>query len=98
MIPTQSNARKNMPKYLEQYIVKQNYDKYTAREQATWRFIMRQLQNQLEENAHKSYQQGLTKAGIYTHKIPRIEEMDSLLDQVGWEPSAFKVLSHPLLF
>ncbi len=73
-----------VPPHLRQYIVEQDYSRYTPIDQATWRFILRQLKNFLSKNAHNCYVDGLAKTGINTESIPRIEVMCEKLQQFGW--------------
>src|SRR5689334_14424828 len=79
-----SPARKNLPDHLQRYVVEQDYTRYTAEHQATWRFIMRQLKDFLSQHAHSSYVEGLKKTGISVERIPEINEMDQKLAEFGW--------------
>ena len=38
-----------LPQHLRKYIVEQNYDKYTPRDHAVWRYVLRQLKNFLKK-------------------------------------------------
>lgn len=73
-----------IPPHLKKYIVDQDYSRYTPVDQATWRFILRQLKHFLTQHAHPCYVDGLTKTGIQVESIPRIEEMAEKLQQFGW--------------
>lgn len=73
-----------IPVHLRKYIVDQNYDRYTAEDQAAWRFIMRQLRAFLSRHAHEIYTDGLAKTGITVERIPRIEDIDRHLEKFGW--------------
>ena len=73
-----------IPQQLKRYIVKQNYHEYTAENQSTWRYIMRQLRDFLSENAHSSYLEGLRDTGITIDVIPRISDIDKKLQNLGW--------------
>ena len=73
-----------LPAHLRKYVVDQNYARYTAEDQATWRFIMRQLREYLKDHAHPTYLEGLSKTGITTDQIPRIAEVDRRLNDYGW--------------
>ena len=73
-----------LPEYLKEYVVEQNYEKYTPRDHATWRFIMRQARAYFKDHAHDLYQLGLEKTGISISKIPNIEHMDEVLSDFGW--------------
>lgn len=73
-----------LPAHLRKYVVRQNSDRYTPEDQATWRFIMRQLREFLGVHAHPSYLEGLSKTGITIDQIPRIEDVDRRLNDFGW--------------
>ncbi len=73
-----------IPQHLRRYIVQQNYERYSAEDQAVWRYIMRQLKSFLSVHAHESYVDGLAKTGITVDRIPRIEEIDEHLERFGW--------------
>ncbi len=74
----------NLPNHLKAFIIDQNYSRYTAQDQAVWRYVMRQNVNYLSKVAHKSYVDGLNRAGISTEKIPSLEQMNDILSQIGW--------------
>lgn len=73
-----------LPSHLKKYIVEQHYEKYTAIDQAVWRFIMRQLKAYLSKHAHECYLEGLQKTGIEIERIPKISEINKKLNQFGW--------------
>ena len=76
---------KKIPKHLHQFIANQDYELYyNARDQAVWRYVMRQLSHQLKSSAHPIYNKGLEKTGISIDKIPSIEEMNKCLSKLGW--------------
>lgn len=74
-----------LPAHLQPFVVEQNYERYTAMDQAVWRYIMRQLTSHLAEYAHPIYIEGLKKTGIDVEHIPRIEEMSAKLSEFGWK-------------
>ena len=78
-----SDVRKNLPPHLRQYIVDQDYSRYTPVDQAAWRFSLRQLKHFLAENAHEVYVEGLTKTGISVEEIPHIDVMCGLQSSAG---------------
>jgi phenylalanine-4-hydroxylase len=78
------SALSRLPAHLRKYVVEQNYTRYTDEDQAVWRFIMRQLKDYLGRHAHECYLEGLQKTGISIDRIPRIEEIDALLNNFGW--------------
>ena len=75
----------HIPTHLQKYISTQNYEKYTAENQATWRFLMRQLVHFLKHAAHPCYVEGLAKTGIKVDEIPRIDVMSEKLSEFGWQ-------------
>lgn len=75
---------KRLPRHLKQYIVDQNYDRYTPIDHAVWRYIMRQAVAFHRDHAHESYLDGLRRTGIDLERIPRIEEMNRILGRIGW--------------
>lgn len=73
-----------VPSHLAKYVVEQNYSRYTAEDQAVWRFILRQLKHFLSQHAHSAYVDGLRKTGIEIEQIPDISVMDQKLREFGW--------------
>lgn len=74
----------SLPKHLRKYVVEQNYSKYTPVEQASWRYILRQLKAFLSVHAHESYVDGLAKTGIEIESIPHIEDISAKIQKFGW--------------
>lgn len=79
-----SPATQKLPSYLRKFIAKQNYDAYTARDHAAWRYIMRQNCRFFSHHAVPVYLEGLKKTGISLDRIPRVTEMDECLAKFGW--------------
>jgi phenylalanine-4-hydroxylase len=73
-----------LPRHLKQYIVEQDYERYSPQDQAVWRYIMRQAFAFHQVHAHEAYVEGLRKTGIGLERIPRIEEMNEILGRIGW--------------
>ncbi len=73
-----------LPKHLQSFVIPQPYDEYTAQNQAVWRYVMRKNVNYLSKVAHKSYLEGLKKAGISVDEIPRMQGMNRILKELGW--------------
>jgi len=73
-----------LPEHLKDFIIDQNYERYTARNQAVWRYVMRRNLDYLSEVAHKSYIEGLRKTGISIDSIPSMERMNEILQNIGW--------------
>lgn len=87
-----------LPSHLKQFVVDQNYSKYTPVDHAVWRFIMRQSMYFLVEHAHKIYFDGLTNTGISLDRIPKIEEMNEILGRIGWGAVAVDGFIPPAAF
>jgi phenylalanine-4-hydroxylase len=73
-----------LPPHLKQYIKPQNYDHYTAVNQAVWRFVMRKNVAYLSKVAHESYLDGLRHTGISIDEIPSMYGMNRILKNIGW--------------
>lgn len=73
-----------IPKHLQKYVVNQQYEKYTAIDQAVWRYVMRQNHHFLKESAHPAYTGGLKSSGISIEKIPNVLDMNKALSPFGW--------------
>ncbi|SEL68988.1 phenylalanine-4-hydroxylase [Aquimarina amphilecti] len=73
-----------LPPHLKQFIKPQNYDEYTAIDQAVWRYVMRKNIVSLSKVAHKSYLKGLEKTGISIDEIPSMYGMNRILKEIGW--------------
>jgi phenylalanine-4-hydroxylase len=82
-LPDNENIRR-LPNHLRQFIVDQNYERYTSVDHAVWRYVMRQNYNFLREYAHLIYFDGLEKTGIGVERIPSISEMNEILARIGW--------------
>ena len=81
---TNSSDYKQLPKHLKVLIVKHDYKRYTAQDQAVWRAVMKRNINYLFDVAHPAYVEGLLKTGISKTKIPHIDEMNDCLARIGW--------------
>ncbi|MGK0385433.1 MAG: phenylalanine-4-hydroxylase [Patiriisocius sp.] len=73
-----------LPPHLKQFIKPQNYEQYTAVNQAVWRYVMRKNVAYLSSVAHESYIEGLTKTGISIDTIPSMYGMNRILKEIGW--------------
>jgi phenylalanine-4-hydroxylase len=93
-----SQRELKIPSHLKNYIVEQDYAKYTSRDHALWRFIMRTMRDFLSQNAHPSFLHGLELTGIPTEQIPRISDMNEKLSQFGWNAVCVRGFIPPLAF
>jgi phenylalanine-4-hydroxylase len=75
---------KRLPNHLKQFIVDQQYEKYSPLDHAVWRYVMRQNFAFLRRNAHAAYVDGLRATGIGIDKIPSITEMNAILAKIDW--------------
>ena len=84
MTNTHEHLLEKIPVHLRQYVVEQEYKRYTPRDQAVWRFIMHNNLKFLSRHAHKVYMDGLGKTGISIEKIPDVLNMNRQLEKIGW--------------
>ncbi len=87
-----------LPKHLKQYIKPQNYEDYSAIDQAVWRYVMRKNVDYLSKVAHKSYLDGLDKTGISIDHIPNMYGMNRILKEIGWAAVAVDGFIPPSAF
>ncbi|MFC1226426.1 aromatic amino acid hydroxylase [Pedobacter sp. BG31] len=73
-----------LPNHLKQFIVAQNYEKYTPVDQAVWRYVMRQNYSYLKNVAYYPYIKGLQRAGLSIEYIPDLQTMNDNLGKIGW--------------
>jgi phenylalanine-4-hydroxylase len=73
-----------LPKHLRQFIKPQDYNDYSAINQAVWRYAMRKNIDYLSEVAHSSYLDGLKQTGISVDAIPNMYGMNRILKEIGW--------------
>lgn len=73
-----------LPKHLQRYVVEQAYERYSALDQAIWRYVMRQNYAYLKDIAYYPYIPGLTKAGLTIERIPNLQSMNDSLKKIGW--------------
>jgi phenylalanine-4-hydroxylase len=73
-----------VPPHLRHLIVRQDYSRYTAVDQAVWRFVLLQTHARLAATAHPAYAAGVGQTGISVERIPHIAEMDERLAPFGW--------------
>jgi phenylalanine-4-hydroxylase len=87
-----------LPEHLKQYIKPQNYEEYTAIDQAVWRYVMRKNVDYLSKVAHESYTEGLKKTGISIDHIPNMYGMNRILKEIGWAAVAVDGFIPPSAF
>ncbi len=87
-----------LPKHLSNFIIEQPYNSYTARDQAIWRYVMRQNIRYLGKVAHTSYLDGLKKTGISIDQIPHMYGMNRILKEIGWAAVAVDGFIPPAAF
>ncbi len=73
-----------LPEHLKQFIKPQDYDDYSAIDQAVWRYVMRKNVDFLSKVAHHSYLDGLRQTGISIESIPNMYGMNRILKDIGW--------------
>lgn len=87
-----------LPAHLHQYIKPQDYDHYTAIDQAVWRYVMRKNVDYLKDVAHEAYLDGLKQAGIDIEHIPSMYGMNRILEKIGWAAVAVDGFIPPAAF
>jgi len=87
-----------LPTHLKQYIKPQDYEDYSAIDQAVWRYVMRKNVDYLSTVAHKSYAEGLNKTGIAIDHIPNMYGMNRILKEIGWAAVAVDGFIPPAAF
>lgn len=87
-----------LPKHLRQYIHPQHYERYTAIDQAVWRYAMRRNVTYLSKVAHHSYLDGLRMTGISLDRIPDMYGMNRILKEIGWAAVAVDGFIPPSAF
>ena len=95
---SQQDIVASLPAHLRPFVQSQDYGRYTARDQAVWRFVMRHLTRQLRETAHPVYLEGLAKTGIALDHIPSIDEMNAALAKLGWRAVVVDGFIPPAIF
>src|SRR6266496_2850651 len=97
-LSSSERAMQRLPPHLRRYVVAQDYDAYTPRDQAVWRHILRRLVRHLASRAHPSYLRGLEATGIGTERIPSMDEMNDKLARLGWSAVAVRGFIPPAVF
>ena len=87
-----------LPVHLTQFIKPQNYEEYTAVNQAVWRYVMRKNVQYLSQVAHSSYLDGLKQTGISIDSIPNMYGMNRILKEIGWSAVAVDGFIPPAAF
>ncbi len=95
---SQTDIIKTLPSHLQPFVAIQEYDDYTARDHAVWRFLIHQLAFSLKDSAHETYFEGLAKTGIGFEAIPRIEDINAHLSEIGWRAVAVDGFLPPAVF
>jgi len=87
-----------LPDHLQQFIKPQDYEEYTAINQAVWRYVMRKNVDYLSKVAHNSYLEGLKQTGISIDSIPNMYGMNRILKEIGWAAVAVDGFIPPAAF
>lgn len=88
----------SLPSHLQPFVAIQDYQQYTARDHAVWRFLLYQLKQNLSKSAHPTYLEGLKKTGISLEAIPKIEDINSHLEKIGWRAVVVDGFLPPAIF
>ncbi len=95
---SQQDIINSLPTHLRPFCAIQDYRQYTARDQAVWRFLLHQLRENLSHSAHATYLEGLERTGIQLESIPRIEDMNARLSDIGWRAVVVDGFVPPAIF
>ncbi len=95
---SQQSILDSLPPHLRPFVATQDYSAYTARDHAVWRFLMTELSQTLSKSAHPVYLEGLRQTGINLDGIPRIEEMNTCLSEIGWRAVVVDGFVPPAIF
>ena len=95
---SQQDVITSLPEHLQPFVAIQDYSQYTPRDHAIWRFLLHQLKFSLSRSAHPTYFDGLVKTGIGLESIPRIEEINARLNELGWQAVAVDGFLPPAVF
>jgi len=87
-----------LPEHLKQFIKPQDYDDYSAIDQAVWRYVMLKNVDYLSKVAHESYMEGLRQTGISIDHIPNMYGMNRILKEIGWAAVAVDGFIPPSAF
>lgn len=88
----------SLPAHLRQFVKLQDYNQYTPRDHAVWRFLLLSLASHMARHAHPVYLEGLRKTGISLDQIPSIEEMNQCLERIGWQAVVVDGFIPPAIF
>ena len=95
---SQAEILASLPLHLRPFVQTQDYQRYTPRDQAVWRFVMQHLTRQLADTAHPVYLEGLARTGIALDHIPSIDEMNVCLSRLGWRAVVVDGFIPPAIF
>lgn len=88
----------SLPIHLRPFVKVQDYDLYTPRDQAVWRYLLKHLSQHLARCAHPVYLEGLRRTGIALDHIPSIDEMNVSLAALGWRAVVVDGFVPPAIF
>ena len=88
----------SLPAHLRPFVAVQDPARYTPRDHAVWRFILRHLVASLRTTAHPVYLEGLQRTGISLDHVPSIEEMNDCLARLGWRAVVVDGFIPPAIF
>ncbi|MFT5137043.1 MAG: phenylalanine-4-hydroxylase [Arenicella sp.] len=97
-IISQDQVIDSLPVHLRPFVAYQDYQQYTARDQAVWRFLLEQLKRNLSQSAHPTYLEGLQRTGISADAIPRIEDINQCLNKLSWRAVVVDGFLPPAIF
>jgi len=97
-VQSQHDIIESLPPHLRPFVAIQDHQAYSPRDHAVWRFLIHQLAYSLKSSAHPTYFEGLERTGIGFESIPRIEDINLKLSELGWRAVAVDGFLPPAVF
>jgi phenylalanine-4-hydroxylase len=87
-----------LPPHLRRFAVEQHHERYTPRDHAVWRYVLRRLVDGLAGRAHPRWLAGLAETGIGVESIPNLDDMNVALARAGWSAIPVRGFIPPAVF
>ena len=97
-LQSQEQVIASLPAHLRPFVALQDYQSYTPRDHAVWRFLLHQLRQNLVHSAQSTYLEGLERTGISADAIPRIEDINASLNALDWRAVVVDGFLPPAIF
>lgn len=83
-IPSDEASSLFLPPALRPFVATQAMDRYTAEDQAVWRFVLLQLQAELLHTAVPQFATGTSLLAIGADQVADVDSIDQKLQSFGW--------------